>query len=105
MGLLVFISSASMRSEWVSEELTAAAAHLDRLIIPVILRHVPELRHSRSTAMDRSKSSSQWSDLAHAVKQIADATEAHLRTEQVPPPVTPAKAPEIAAHIAQQVRG
>src|SRR5438874_10789426 len=43
IGLLVFVSPASMQSDWVKREITAAADVMGRLIIPVILRHVPDL--------------------------------------------------------------
>ena len=43
IGLLVFVSPASMQSDWVKREITAAADMMGRLIIPVILQHVPDL--------------------------------------------------------------
>jgi predicted nucleotide-binding protein len=105
VGLLVFVSPAAMQSDWVSREIAAAAEHLDRLIIPVILSRVPNL----PTAL----SSRQWLDLSggatkpvlrRAAAQIADATQAHLGTVGSHPPITAAEAPAVAADIAEAVR-
>lgn len=43
VGLLVFVSRASMASEFVRDELAAMLALRDRLIVPVIVEHVDEL--------------------------------------------------------------
>ena len=106
IGLLVFVSPAAMKSDWVNQEIIAAAAHRDRLIIPIILEQVPDL--------PRALQMYQWIDLSkrrgkkellRAAKTIAEATDAHLSKEgAAPPPITSARAPEIAATIAQEVR-
>ncbi len=105
IGLLVFVSPASMQSDWVRREITAAAHNLGRLIIPVILRHVPNLP---SPLAER-----QWLDLSggldeseleRAATNIAEATQAHLRAGNTSSPVAAAEAPAIAATIAQEAR-
>jgi predicted nucleotide-binding protein len=105
VGLLVFVSPAAMQSGWVSRELAAAAEHLDRLIIPVILRRVPNL--------PAVLASRQWLDLStgatkpalrRAAAQIADATQAHISAVDAVPPIAAGEAPVIAADIAQAVR-
>jgi predicted nucleotide-binding protein len=105
IGLLVFVSPASMKSAWVSREITAAAESLGRLIIPVILRHVPNLPTPLAERqwLDLSRGLSE-SELHQAALDIAKATEAHLRAGEPLPPVAGAEAPEIAATIAQEAR-
>src|SRR6266446_945306 len=106
VGLLIFVSPAAMRSDWTSKEIAAAAEHLDRLIIPVILEFPPHLppalakRQWIDLSGGRKKS-----DLRRAAKEIADATAAHLKVKASPPPVTPAKVSALAATIAQETRG
>jgi predicted nucleotide-binding protein len=112
IGLLVFVSPRSMRSDWVGRELTSALTHTDRLIIPVILRHDPD--------MPEALKQWQWIDLSdsprptksqieRAAYNIADATEAKLErgagAAPLPSPVTAAAAPAIAATIAEEARG
>jgi predicted nucleotide-binding protein len=105
VGLLVFVSPSAMQSAWVRREIAAAAEHVDRLIIPVILRQVPNLPFPLA--------SRQWLDLSggstrsavrKAAVQIADATEAHLVAADSAPPIATSEAPAIAADIAQGVR-
>src|SRR5690348_5021815 len=43
VGMLVFVSPASMASEWVRRELEAAASSPERMIVPIILHHVADL--------------------------------------------------------------
>jgi predicted nucleotide-binding protein len=105
IGLLVFVSPAAMESDWVRGEITAAAVHHNRLIIPVILRHVPNLPLALSKwqwldLSDRHKKS----DLQRAAREIANATEAHLSAKRTTPPVAEEDAPTIAASIAQEAR-
>jgi predicted nucleotide-binding protein len=106
IGLLVFVSPASMQSDWVKREITAAADMMGRLIIPVILRHVPNLPAplAQRQWIDLSGSPDDR-ELARAAIQIAEATQAHLRRGAAVPPVADAEAPAIAATIAQEVRG
>src|SRR4028118_80562 len=106
LGILVFVSPAAMKSEWVNREVVAAAEHKERLIIPVILKHVPDL--------PQALASRQWIDLStartkadrtRAAQLIADATAAQLGIENAPPPVAPGQAPPIAADAAGEARG
>jgi predicted nucleotide-binding protein len=105
IGLLVFISPAAMKSDFVNREITAAMEHLERLIIPVILEHVPDLPSalSRRQWLDLSDRRDK-EDLRRAAQKIADATEAHLKSEIASPPIPSAKAPAIAATLAQEAR-
>jgi hypothetical protein len=57
-GLLIFVSPASMESRFVVAELEVAAVSHDKLIIPVILEHVPDLPVSLQTR--------QWIDVSQA---------------------------------------
>jgi predicted nucleotide-binding protein len=105
VGLLVFVSPAAMQSGWVRGEIAAAAEHLDRLIIPVILRQVPNLPFALSSRqwLDLSEGATKQA-LSKAAAQIADATQAHLGTVGSLSPITAAEAPAVAADIAQAVR-
>lgn len=105
VGLLVFVSPAAMQSEWVSREIRGVAQLHGRLIVPVILQHVPNL------PLDLARR--QWLDLSgprdpaalqQAAQRIVDATEAHLRVENAPPPVSPAQARTIATTLAEEAR-
>jgi len=106
VGILVFVSNASMQSTVVSREITAAAEHLDRLIFPIILEHVPNLPPSLSMRqwLDLSSRRSK-SDLEGAAHQIAEATVAHLISKEAPPPISSSGATTVAATIAKQARG
>jgi predicted nucleotide-binding protein len=105
IGLLVFVSPAAMKSDWVRSEIRAAAENLDRLIIPVILRHVPDLPSVIAMRQWLDLSGRRdGEDLQRAAQQIADATEKHLSAKSALPPVTSAEAPAIATTIAQEAR-
>jgi predicted nucleotide-binding protein len=106
LGLLVFVSRASAKSEWTRREIEAAANLLGRLIIPVILEHVPELPVplARRQWLDLSGRRSK-SEIRRAVVEIADATEIYLRSEPTRGPVSAAEAPAVASSIAQEARG
>jgi predicted nucleotide-binding protein len=105
VGLLVFISPAAIQSEWVQREVIAAATQADRLILPIILHHVPKLPLALEHLqwLDLSQQHSQ-PDLFRAATQIADATERHLKSNRAASPVTAEEAPAIAATIAQDAR-
>ena len=111
IGMLVFVSPSSMASDWVSRELMAALTHQDRLIIPVILRHVPNLPLALKQRQWLDLSSTPHptkADILQAAKRIADATESKLKAPGAAPPsppVTAAAAPAIAATIAEEARG
>ncbi|MBI3824257.1 MAG: TIR domain-containing protein, partial [Planctomycetes bacterium] len=105
IGLIVFVSRAAMRSEWVRQEIIAASAHADRLIIPVMLEDVPDLPPSLAER--------QWLDFRDlydtsrielSVQQIADATQAHLHSNRDVPPLSRTETPKIAAAMAKEVR-
>lgn len=106
IGLLVFLSPRSLRSEWVRRELEAAATQSGRLILPVIL-HEP---------LEVPPALAQWQwlrfvgrptkrETANAAAQVAEATESFLRkTPQPRPPVAKREAPFVAAGMAGEVR-
>jgi predicted nucleotide-binding protein len=56
IGLLLFVSVASMRSAWVRNELEAVMRSAGRLIVPIILQHVPDLPESIASL--------QWLDIS-----------------------------------------
>jgi len=105
IGVLVFVSPSAMRSAWVSRELISAATALDRLIVPVILQHVPHLPKELAERqwIDLSGSHTK-ADLAAASRGIADAVAAHAHIEHTQPPVAPSDVPNIASEIANGVR-
>jgi predicted nucleotide-binding protein len=105
IGLLIFISPAAMKSDWVNREILAVMEHPDRFVIPVILRHVQDLPPSLSRRqwLDLSKYRKER-DLIGVAQEIADATVEHLRTVETSPPVSSAEAPIIAATMAQEAR-
>jgi predicted nucleotide-binding protein len=110
IGMLVFVSPAAIASDWVGRELMSALTHQDRLIIPVILRHVPNLPPALKQRQWLDLSSSPHltrADILRAAKLIADATEEKLNAPGAAPtpPVTAAAAPAIAATIAEEARG
>ncbi len=106
VGFLFFVSPDSLQSEWVRRELDIAAAHTDRLLIPVILSHAD---HLPRTLRDR-----QWLDLStattphdisHAAERIVDAVTAHLGASTTPsPPVGSSEALFVAAEMAESAR-
>ncbi|MBT9520267.1 MAG: TIR domain-containing protein [Dechloromonas sp.] len=57
-GMLVFVSPAAMKSNWVRNELLAAAADNTRLIVPVIIGHVED--------MPKVLAERQWLDISSA---------------------------------------
>lgn len=106
LGILIFVSPASMNSEWVKTELAVASASTDRFIVPIILQHVPDL----PTALKQR----QWLDLSNqltrqtihdAALKIADATALYLKKNCLVPPVFLADAPRLAENIAREIRG
>lgn len=105
IGLLVFVSPTAMKSDWVGREIVAFAENMNRLIIPVILRHVPNLPPAlaRRQWLDLSNHPRK-TDLHEAARQIVDATEAQLDSAGAVPPVPSAKASPIAATIAEELR-
>lgn len=105
-GLLIFVSPASMNSEWVRAELAAATAATDRFIVPIILQHVPDL----PTALKQL----QWLDLSNqltpsaihnAVVKITDATTRYLKKDRLTSPIPQAKASILAESLAREARG
>jgi len=76
---LIFVSQASIKSDWVRRELEIAVSDPGRLIIPILLEPVPDLPRPLAdyTWLDLSDRR-QPRDIRFAVQRIADATEAHL---------------------------
>jgi predicted nucleotide-binding protein len=106
IGLLIFVTPASMESQWVQFELGAAAAANDRLIIPVILKHVDNLPPMLAER--------QWIDLSgpieprailDAARRIAETTERYIEKNRVVPPVPQAAVPTLAKNLADEARG
>jgi predicted nucleotide-binding protein len=105
IGLLVFVSPAAMKSDFINREIAVAMEHTERLIIPVILEHVPDspLFLSRRQWLDLSRRRAS-DDLERAARDIAKATEAHLGSKGVSRPISSTKAPAVAATLAQEAR-
>jgi hypothetical protein len=104
VGLLVFVSPAAMKSDWVQREIRAAAEHLDRLIIPIILQQVRDLPIDLARRQWLDLSDPRQQDIQGAAKAIADATERHINVEYPSPPISPGEAPALAAVVAKQAR-
>jgi predicted nucleotide-binding protein len=105
IGLLIFISPAAMKSDWVNREILAAMEHPDRFVIPVILHKVQNLPPTLSNRQWLDLSD-QWDkpDLPRIATNIAQATLKHLGTVGANPPVSRTEAPIIAGPMAQQAR-
>lgn len=106
LGVLIFVSPASMSSEWVRTELAVASSNTERFIVPIILQHVPDL----PAALKQR----QWIDLSNQLTQqtihdaslkIADATALYLKKDRLIPPVLRADAPRLAKNFAREIRG
>jgi len=106
IGLLVFVSQTSVRSNWVKRELDVAAKAeaLGRLIIPVILDDgatiSPLLRKRQWLLLPKPTSKI---EVHRAALEIANSTQAFLKSEHREKPVAEARA--VASDIAKNVRG
>ncbi len=105
LGLLVFVSRASMQSEWVRAELRAAATATDRLIVPIILEHVKDLPEGLALR--------QWLDLTgrptsaefhEGARKIAEATSRYLADQKNTPPVPSNEVEAVAKNLASAAR-
>jgi predicted nucleotide-binding protein len=101
IGLLVFVSPASMQSDWVRRELKVTIERQDRLVLPIILQQ---------TQLPKELELIQWIDpndapnLHEVAVRVATATEHYLNSHPTRPAVSAAEAPTIAAQIAQDTR-
>lgn len=106
VGMLVFVSPESMRSNWVRRELQDAVADKNRLVVPVILHRVADL--------PRELTERQWLDIStadrnsiaihQAVSRLAaDIAELLLRSPERPP-LDPIDAKRFAAFAAEDAR-
>jgi predicted nucleotide-binding protein len=106
VGILFFVSAASLQSGWAHQELEAVVGRTHRLAIPVIL--------DRDVEVPRPLSDRQWIDLSGgmtevmvsmAASSIADALEVYTDSDVgSPAPLSDEDAPAIAADLAQEVR-
>jgi predicted nucleotide-binding protein len=106
VALLIFVSAASMRSEWVQRELQAVLRRGGRLVVPVILEHVADLPESIANL--------QWLDISadlddpdrlrrHAVRLVSAIAD-KLPTASGRSPLSRDEARELAEITAQEVR-
>ena len=72
-GMLVFVSPAAMKSNWVRNELLAATADDTRLVVPIIIEHVEDLPMvlARRQWLDISKARFDKKDLRSLVGELA----------------------------------
>src|SRR5215471_3009935 len=106
VGLLLFVSQRSLRSEWVLRELAMSAVASDKLIIPVLLDWPVELPSDLANR--------QWLDLPGprtaleietGAGRIAQAVREFLtRTPKPAAPASAMEAPLLAADFAEQAR-
>lgn len=105
VGLLVFVSPVAMESAWVKNEIVIAAERSGRLIIPVILRHVPnlpmELKSRQWLDLSRSRGKK---DIRQAAQKIAGATESHLDAKGAALHADPTITPKVVSEIAEGIR-
>jgi hypothetical protein len=100
LSLLIFVSHASMNSEWVRAELNVAVAATDRLILervpdlPLAIQQIQWLVSSRLTP----------TVIRDAAAKIADAT-LICRKTAVLPPIGYAEASNLAKSLAREVTG
>jgi predicted nucleotide-binding protein len=106
IGILLFVSSASMQSSWVRTELQALARSTGRFIVPVILEHV--------LALPPDLSDLQWLDIsadignpialrAHAAR-LADVIASKLPSVSEKTPLSRVEAQELADSALQDIR-
>jgi predicted nucleotide-binding protein len=103
-GMLVFVSRASMKSEYIRREVEAAARGTKYLIIPVILEHTADLPGALQVR--------QWLDLtgkmdvAKAVAAIEHSVQhTSTRTPETLRRISADEAQEVATQVADEVRG
>ena len=105
VGMLIFISRASIQSLYVQEELKAVARGTNFLIIPVILEHVPSLPDAIKLYqwIDLSGGTDE-AELLKAAREIENAVHrVVLKSEEVPK-ISESKARRVASEVADQVR-
>lgn len=106
IGFVFFLSRRSIQSDWVREEIGAAARGSNRLIFPVLL--------DSDLEVPLGLAKFQWLDLSGnltteaintAASQIAEATKLHVEESPKPRPlISPAEAPIRAAKMADDLR-
>ena len=105
IGLLLFVSPASMRSAWVRNELQAVMRSAGRLVVPIILQHVPDLPESIA--------SMQWLDIStdideprrlrtHAAR-LAEVIGTQLPKFAGQSPLSPGEAQELAEFAVNEI--
>ena len=104
IGMLVFVSQASMKSEYIRREVEAAAGGTEYLIIPVILEQaadLPEVLRTRP-GLDLTRTM----DVERAVAAVAEAVRhASTRKPETLRRISADEAQEVAAQVADEVRG
>ena len=105
VGMLIFISGASIQSLYVQEELKAVARGTNFLIIPVILEHVPSLPDAIKMYqwIDLSGGTDE-TELVKAAQRIADTVQQVVAKSKVVPKISESKANKVASEVADQVR-
>jgi hypothetical protein len=107
IGVLLFVSQASLGSEWMCRDLQVATTTRNRLLIPVFLqRHfeaVPNpLKHLKGIAFPGRATNKQT---IVAAAEVADGVEGYLNSTRAPSPVVAkAEIPVIAADLARELR-
>lgn len=107
-GLITFVSSASMASEWVRQELSLVAASEESFIIPVILEKVPDLPQEITSRLWIDVSRYQGRELVeHAVEQLVQAIENYRLSRQARavPSLQVREIDAIASSAVEQARG
>lgn len=105
IGMLVFVSRASMKSEYIRRHVEAAArGGTEYLIIPVILERSADLPEALQTRPNLDLTSTM--DVEKAVAAIADAVRrASTRKRETLRRISATEAQEVATQVANEVRG
>lgn len=106
VGLLLFVSPASMKSDWVRQELHAIMGTGDRLVVPVILEHVPNLpaELARVQWLDISPDLEDDARLRKHAARLAEAIESKLPAYRDTVPLSRDDAKKLAELTASGVR-
>jgi predicted nucleotide-binding protein len=106
IGFLFFVSSRSVQSAFLNEQISIATTTTNRLVIPVILDRdvrMPAILMRRQ-GIDLSDPPSK-EKMTSVAAEVVNAVEHYLRSTPTPtPPVAKAEAPAIAAKLAKDLR-
>ena len=104
IGILVFLSERSVRSDWIRQELAIADVH-DKLIVPILLdrsARIPPKLIGGKVFLHLDTPDALATQLT--AMQIATAVDAYLQRKPDPRPGVPADEARIAADIAREMR-